>query len=129
MRRCVSFSLFLLLALVSDRAGLGAAAGGQGRSHRLRAPSPEREQSRGSQEVLVDTLGGTLVKFGTNNVEVIKIPNALHLHAFAEADRRHEGTTFDHMGFSVPTCARRSTASRPRLQDRDRAPSRRPTSS
>src|SRR5262245_21410676 len=77
MSRCVSFSLFLLLALVwTAPASAQILAAKDGPivygHHHLNASNPEE-----AKKFWVDTLGGTLVKFGTNNVEVIKIPNAL----------------------------------------------------
>jgi catechol 2,3-dioxygenase-like lactoylglutathione lyase family enzyme len=53
----------------------------------------------------VDALGGVLVKFGTNNTEIIKFPNALLF--MREANKPapsggSKGTTVDHIAFSVP---------------------------
>jgi predicted enzyme related to lactoylglutathione lyase len=50
----------------------------------------------------VDTLGGTLGMIGTNNVEVIKIPNALIFMRNQKPTGPTKGTTLDHVGFSVP---------------------------
>ena len=50
----------------------------------------------------VDTLGGTAIKIGTNNAEIVKFPNVLISSGDAGADRRHDGTTVNHIGFSVP---------------------------
>ena len=102
MRRCVSFSLFLLLALVwtaPASAQLLAAKDGPivYGHHHLNASNPEE-----AKKFWVDTLGGTLVKFGTNNVEVIKIPNALIFMRSQKPTGGTKGTSFDHMGFSVP---------------------------
>jgi len=102
MRRCVSFSLFLLFAFVSAvpaSAQLLAAKDGPivYGHHHLNATSPDE-----AKKFWVDTLGGTLVKFGTNNVEVIKIPNALIFMRSQKPTGGTKGTTFDHMGFSVP---------------------------
>jgi predicted enzyme related to lactoylglutathione lyase len=65
--------------------------------HHLNATSPEE-----AKKFWVDTLGGTLVKFGTNNVEVIKIPNALIFMRTQKPTGPTKGTTLDHVGFSVP---------------------------
>ena len=53
----------------------------------------------------IDALGGVLVKFGTNNTEIIKFPNALMF--MREANKPapsggSKGTTVDHIAFSVP---------------------------
>jgi catechol 2,3-dioxygenase-like lactoylglutathione lyase family enzyme len=53
----------------------------------------------------IDALGGVLVKFGTNNTEIIKFPNALLF--MREANKPapsggSKGTTVDHIAFSVP---------------------------
>jgi catechol 2,3-dioxygenase-like lactoylglutathione lyase family enzyme len=50
----------------------------------------------------VDTLGGTLGMIGTNNTEVIKIPNALIFIRNQTPTGSTKGTTLDHVGFSVP---------------------------
>ena len=52
----------------------------------------------------IDALGGVLVKFGTNNTEIIKFPNALLF--MREANKPaptggSKGTTVDHIAFSV----------------------------
>ena len=52
----------------------------------------------------VDALGGVLVKFGTNNTEIIRFPNALLF--MREANKPapsggSKGTTVDHIAFSV----------------------------
>jgi catechol 2,3-dioxygenase-like lactoylglutathione lyase family enzyme len=53
----------------------------------------------------IDALGGVLVKFGTNNTEIIRFPNALIF--MREANKPapkggSKGTTVDHIAFSVP---------------------------
>ena len=51
----------------------------------------------------VDTLGGTLVKFGQNNQEIIKFPNVLiFFRPMQEPAGGSIGTTVNHIGFSVP---------------------------
>jgi len=51
----------------------------------------------------VDTLGGTLVKFGENNQEIIKFPNVLIFFRPMQAPTGGSiGTTMNHIGFSVP---------------------------
>src|SRR5687767_7282782 len=49
-----------------------------------------------------ETLGGSLVKVGTGTTEVVKIPNALIFFAARAATGGSKGTTFDHIGLSVP---------------------------
>ena len=49
-----------------------------------------------------ETLGGTLARIGTGNTEVVKIPNALIFFAARPATGGSKGTTFDHIGLSVP---------------------------
>src|SRR5262245_43281013 len=77
MRRCVSFSLLLYRSFVSSVASSAQLLAAKYcpivyGHHQLNATNPGE-----AKKLWVDTLGGTLVKFGTNNVEVIKIPNAL----------------------------------------------------
>jgi catechol 2,3-dioxygenase-like lactoylglutathione lyase family enzyme len=51
----------------------------------------------------VDTLGGTLVKIGTNQQEIIKFPNVLMFFRPMQAPTGGSiGTTVNHIGFSVP---------------------------
>src|SRR6266852_8573674 len=51
----------------------------------------------------VDTLGGTLIKFGQNNQEIIKFPNVLMFFRPMQAPTGGSiGTTVNHIGFSVP---------------------------
>ena len=52
----------------------------------------------------IDALGGVLVKFGTNNTEIIKFPNALLFMRAANMPAPSggsKGTTVDHIAFSV----------------------------
>jgi catechol 2,3-dioxygenase-like lactoylglutathione lyase family enzyme len=49
-----------------------------------------------------DTLGGTVVKIGTNNLEVIRIPNVLVFMRAQAAKGSTKGSVHDHIGFSVP---------------------------
>jgi catechol 2,3-dioxygenase-like lactoylglutathione lyase family enzyme len=52
----------------------------------------------------IDALGGVLVKFGTNNTEIIKFPNALLFMRAANMpvpSGGSKGTTVDHIAFSV----------------------------
>jgi hypothetical protein len=55
------------------------------------------------KKFFVDTLGGTVVKFGANQQEVIKFPNVLIFFRPMQAPTGGTiGTTVNHMGFSVP---------------------------
>jgi predicted enzyme related to lactoylglutathione lyase len=49
----------------------------------------------------VDALGGVLTKFGTNNIEIIKFPNALMFMRAQKPTGGTKGTTVDHIAFSV----------------------------
>ena len=49
----------------------------------------------------VDALGGVVTKVGTNNVEIIKFPNALLLMRVQKPTGGTKGTTVDHIAFSV----------------------------
>jgi catechol 2,3-dioxygenase-like lactoylglutathione lyase family enzyme len=51
----------------------------------------------------VDTLGGTLIKIGSNHAEVVKFPNVLIFFRPNQAPTGGtRGTTVNHIGFSVP---------------------------
>src|SRR5204863_1625873 len=55
------------------------------------------------KKFFVETLGGTLMKIGTNNVEVVKFPNVLIFFRANQAPTGGtRGTTVNHIGFSVP---------------------------
>ena len=49
----------------------------------------------------VDALGGVLTKFGTNNIEIVKFPNALMFMRAQKPTGGTKGTTVDHIAFSV----------------------------
>ncbi len=49
-----------------------------------------------------DTLGGTAIKYGTNNADMIKFPNLLIFMRAQKPTGSSKGTTVDHLGFSVP---------------------------
>ncbi len=79
----------------------------------------------------IDALGGVLVKFGTNNTEIIKFPNALLFMRAANMpvpSGGSKGTTVDHIAFSVqqPAADGRSREGR-RLPRWSRRPRRRRT--
>src|SRR5438093_3876119 len=55
------------------------------------------------KKFFVDTLGGTLIKIGTNNTEIVKFPNVLIFFRATQAPTGGtRGTTVNHIGFSVP---------------------------
>jgi len=55
------------------------------------------------RKFFVDTLGGTSVKIGTNQAEIIKFPNVLIFFRTNQAPTGGtRGTTVNHIGFSVP---------------------------
>ena len=49
-----------------------------------------------------DTLGGTAVKFGPNNLDVVKFPNVFIFFRQQNPTGGTKGTTVNHIGFSVP---------------------------
>jgi catechol 2,3-dioxygenase-like lactoylglutathione lyase family enzyme len=50
----------------------------------------------------VDTLGGTAIKVGTNQAEIIRFPNVLLFMRQQKPTGGTRGTTVNHIGFSVP---------------------------
>ena len=55
------------------------------------------------KKFFVDTLGGTVVKIGTGNTEVVKFPNVLIFFRTVQSPPGgSRGTTVNHIGFSVP---------------------------
>jgi catechol 2,3-dioxygenase-like lactoylglutathione lyase family enzyme len=55
------------------------------------------------KKFFVETLGGTLIKIGTNNVEVVSFPNVLIFFRANQAPTGGtRGSTVNHIGFSVP---------------------------
>jgi catechol 2,3-dioxygenase-like lactoylglutathione lyase family enzyme len=51
---------------------------------------------------LVDTLGGTAIKIGTNNTEIVRFPNVLIFFRNQAPTGGTKGTTANHIGLSVP---------------------------
>ena len=76
----------------------------------------------------VDTLGGTAIKIGTNNQEIIRFPNALMFMRAQKPSAGTKGSTVDHIGFSVPNLRPRWTGSRPEAIGWSPPRRRRPTS-
>lgn len=55
------------------------------------------------KKFFVDTIGGTLIKVGTGNTEIVKFPNVLIFFRATQAPTGGtRGTTVNHIGFSVP---------------------------
>jgi predicted enzyme related to lactoylglutathione lyase len=55
------------------------------------------------KKFFVDTLGGTAIKVGTNNTEIVKFPNVfIFFRAVQAPPGGSRGTTANHIGFSVP---------------------------
>ena len=55
------------------------------------------------KKFFVETLGGRLIKIGTNNAEVVEFPNVLIFFRTTQAPTGGtRGTTVNHIGFSVP---------------------------
>jgi catechol 2,3-dioxygenase-like lactoylglutathione lyase family enzyme len=49
-----------------------------------------------------DTLGGTVVKVGTNNLEIVRMPNVLIFMRSQKPTGGTKGSVHDHIGLSVP---------------------------
>jgi len=55
------------------------------------------------KKFFVDALGGTLIKVGTNNTEIVRFPNVLvFFRSVKTPPGGTRGTTANHIGFSVP---------------------------
>jgi catechol 2,3-dioxygenase-like lactoylglutathione lyase family enzyme len=65
--------------------------------HHVNATDPEAHK-----RFWADTLGGTLVKVGTDNREIIRMPNVLIFMRAQPAKGGSKGTPADHIGLSVP---------------------------
>jgi catechol 2,3-dioxygenase-like lactoylglutathione lyase family enzyme len=50
----------------------------------------------------VDALGGTLIRIGTNNLEIVRFPNVFIFFRQQAPSGGTVGTTVNHVGFSVP---------------------------
>src|SRR5262245_44864308 len=65
--------------------------------HHINATNIEAQK-----KFFVDTLGGTVTKFGANNAEIVKFPNVLVFFRQQAPTGGTKGTTVNHIGFSVP---------------------------
>jgi len=54
------------------------------------------------KKFFVDSLGGTAIKVGTNNIEIVRFPNVLIFFRVQPPTGGSKGTTANHIGFSVP---------------------------
>src|SRR5712691_4044795 len=54
------------------------------------------------KKFFVDTLGGTSIKIGANNTEIVRFPNVLIFFRQQAPTGGTKGTTVNHIGFSVP---------------------------
>ena len=93
-------SAFLVLVAVSTAsAQLTAAKDGPivYGHHHLNATNPEE-----TKKFFVNTLGGTLIKVGTNNQEIIRFPNVLIFMRSQASKGGTIGSSVNHIGFGVP---------------------------
>ena len=65
--------------------------------HHLNATNIEEQK-----KFFVSTLGGTAIKVGTSNAEIVKFPNVLIFFRLQAPTGGTRGTTANHIGFSVP---------------------------
>ena len=102
MKRALASLVLVLLALFSASsasAQLTAAKDGPivYGHHHLNATNIEEQK-----KFFVNALGGTAIKFGANNAEVVKFPNVLIFFRQQAPTGGTRGTTVNHIGFSVP---------------------------
>jgi catechol 2,3-dioxygenase-like lactoylglutathione lyase family enzyme len=102
IRRTPIFALlalsFLTIAPSASAQLLAAKDGPVAYGHHHLYVSNVEEQKK----FFVNTLGGTAIKVGTNNLEIIKFPNVLIFFRMQAPTGGTKGTTADHIGFSVP---------------------------
>ncbi len=101
MNRFLSLAVLVLLVLApasSASAQLTAAKDGPivYGHHHLNVTNVDE-----AKKFWVDALGGVPTKFGTNNIEIIKFPNALMFMRAQKPTGGTKGTTVDHIAFSV----------------------------
>jgi len=100
----IALSAFLVVAAASTAsAQLTAAKDGPivYGHHHLNVTNPAE-----TRKFLVNALGGTPIKVGTNNTEIIKFPNVLIFTREQASKGGTNGTTVNHIGFSVPNLRR-----------------------
>ena len=95
----VMSALFMLVVARSASAQLTVAKDGPivYGHHHLNVTNIEEQK-----KFFVNTLGGTAVKFGANNAEIVKFPNVLIFFRMQAPTGGTRGTTVNHIGFSVP---------------------------
>src|SRR5438876_7517452 len=91
-----------ILLLVPAAAGAQILVAGEGPivygHHHLNTTNMDAQK-----KFFVDTLGGTVVKLGANQQEIVKFPNVLIFFRPMQAPTGGtRGTTVNHIGFSVP---------------------------
>jgi catechol 2,3-dioxygenase-like lactoylglutathione lyase family enzyme len=104
MHRIASaFLIGLLLLIPATRVSAQLAASGPivYGHHHINATDPAAHK-----KFWADTLGGTVVKVGTDGREVIKIPNVWIFMRMQAAKGGSKGSTADHIAFSVPNLQR-----------------------
>src|SRR5437870_3453137 len=102
MNRTLTLLVALLVVSPASRASAQLAAAKDGPivygHHHLNTTNMDAQK-----KFFVDTLGGTLIKVGTNNAEIVKFPNVLIFFRANQAPTGGtRGTTVNHIGFSVP---------------------------
>ncbi len=102
IRRTPTFALLALSVLAvapSASAQLVAAKDGPVvyGHHHLNVTNIEEQK-----KFFVNTLGGTAIKVGTNNTEIVRFPNVLIFFRVQAPTGGTRGTTANHIGFSVP---------------------------
>lgn len=96
---CALLSVSWLTVARSASAQLLAAKDGPvAYGHHHLSVSNVEEQKR----FFVGALGGTAVKVGTNNIEIVRFPNVLIFFRAQPPTGGSKGSTADHIGFSVP---------------------------
>ncbi len=98
-RFIVALALFVLAVASTASAQLLVAKDGPivYGHHHLNVTNIEEQK-----KFFVNTLGGTAIKVGANNVEVVKFPNVLIFFRQQAPTGGTKGTTVNHIGFSVP---------------------------
>jgi catechol 2,3-dioxygenase-like lactoylglutathione lyase family enzyme len=101
-RLLIAVLLTVFVAATPTRASAQLAAAKEGPivygHHHLNTSNVEAQK-----KFFVDTLGGTAVKIGANQQEIVKFPNVLIFFRANQAPTGGtKGTTVNHIGFSVP---------------------------
>ena len=99
MRILIAAALFVILSTGHASAQLVAAKEGPivYGHHHVNATDVEAHK-----KFWADTLGGTVIKVGTDNREIVRMPNVLIFMRAQAAKGGSKGTTADHIGLSVP---------------------------